>query len=68
MYTDLYVKPSDKQLYLDSSSNHPLTRRKALSMDFGYASGGIARKRVITYSRMGTESSIAEERLQWETD
>ena len=35
VYTDLYVKPSDKQLYLNSSSNHPPNTKKGLAYGLG---------------------------------
>ena len=35
VYTDLYVKPSDKQLYLNSSSNHPPNTKKDLDYGLG---------------------------------
>ena len=35
LYTDLYVKPSDKQLYLNSSSNHPPNTKKGLAYGLG---------------------------------
>ena len=38
IYTDLYVKPTDKQLYLTSSSCHPSSTKKDLHTDLGYVS------------------------------
>ena len=35
VYTDLYAKPSDKQLYLNSSSNHPPNTKKGLAYGLG---------------------------------
>ena len=42
VYTDLYVKPSDKQLYRNSSSCHPPNTKKGLA-------GGFAKRRVTIY-------------------
>ena len=35
IYTDLYVKPTDKQLYLTSSSCHPSSTKKGLAYGLG---------------------------------
>ena len=35
IYTDLYIKPTDKQLYLNSSSCHPSNTKKGLAYGFG---------------------------------
>lgn len=35
IYTDLYVKPTDKQLYLNSSSCHPSNTKKGLAYGLG---------------------------------
>ena len=35
IYTDLYIKPTDKQLYLNSLSNHPSNTKKGLAYGLG---------------------------------
>ena len=35
MYTDLFVKPTDKQLYLTSDSNYPPNTKKSLAYGLG---------------------------------
>ena len=35
IYTDLYIKPTDKQLYLNSSSYHPSNTKKGLAYGLG---------------------------------
>ena len=35
IYTDLYIKPTDKQLYLNSSSCHPWNTKKGLAYRLG---------------------------------
>ena len=47
-YTDLYVKPTDKQLYLTSSSCHPSSTKMDLHTDLCYASEESVRKNPTT--------------------
>ena len=42
--TDLYVKPSDKKLYLNSSSNHQPNTKKGLAYGLGLRIRGICEK------------------------
>jgi hypothetical protein len=50
MYTDLYTKPTDKQLYINNSSCHPTNTKKVLAYSLGLRIRRIC-KRDVDYTR-----------------
>ena len=57
IYTDLYIKPSDKQLYLTSTSCHPANTKKGLAYGLGLRIRRICEKEA-DYQRHRTDLKV----------
>ena len=57
IYTDLHIKPTDKQLYLQQTSCHPAHTKKSLAFSLGLRIKRICEKEV-DYKRHRTDLKV----------